>query len=475
MEIGNNRNEGNEINNETIEGKVNEIPDTSQVSDSENLKVNTKKKKKKGGFFKHFFATLGCLALLVAVLGLVVFLGNEKLGFFNLKTSTPKISNTSVVSANEGLTLAKASNSKNDSDEDSDDSDNVKSVSTSSGVIVTDVSDLVEEVMPSIVAITSTQIAQSGADDFWNEFFYGYGSGDGTYESEGAGSGFIISQTDDELLIVTNNHVIEGADSLQVQFIDEETVDANVKGTDADLDIAVISVKTSDLKDSTLEQIKIATIGDSDSLKVGDGTIAIGNALGYGQSVTTGVVSALNREVQYEDDTKRTLIQTDAAINPGNSGGALLNMYGEVIGINAAKYSSSSVEGMGFAIPISSVEDVIEDLMNQKTKEKVDEKEQGYLGIKGRDITSDIAEGYDMPEGVYIVELTDDSGAEKAGIQEKDIIVKLEGTKISSMEELQNELKYYKSGEKVTVTVKRQEGNKYVEKEIEVTLQDSVE
>lgn len=475
MEIGNNRNEGNEINNETIEGKVNEIPDTSQVSDSENLKVNTKKKKKKGGFFKHFFATLGCLALLVAVLGLVVFLGNEKLGFFNLKTSTPKISNTSVVSANEGLTLAKASNSKNDSDEDSDDSDNVKSVSTSSGVIVTDVSDLVEEVMPSIVAITSTQIAQSGADDFWNEFFYGYGSGGGTYESEGAGSGFIISQTDDELLIVTNNHVIEGADSLQVQFIDEETVDANVKGTDADLDIAVISVKTSDLKDSTLEQIKIATIGDSDSLKVGDGTIAIGNALGYGQSVTTGVVSALNREVQYEDDTKRTLIQTDAAINPGNSGGALLNMYGEVIGINAAKYSSSSVEGMGFAIPISSVEDVIEDLMNQKTKEKVDEKEQGYLGIKGRDITSDIAEGYDMPEGVYIVELTDDSGAEKAGIQEKDIIVKLEGTKISSMEELQNELKYYKSGEKVTVTVKRQEGNKYVEKEIEVTLQDSVE
>ena len=235
-----------------------------------------------------------------------------------------------------------------------DDKGEIQSTGSNTTTVM-DVSDIVENIMPSVVAITSTQMVQSGYNDLYN-YFFGYGNNDGNngYEEQtGAGSGIIIGQNEKELLIVTNNHVVEGADSLQVQFIDDESVEATIKGTDSELDLAVVAVKLSDIKDSTLDKIKTATLGDSDALKVGEPTIAIGNALGYGQSVTTGVVSALNREVTYENSTK-TLIQTDAAINPGNSGGALLNIKGEVIGINAAKYSSSSVEGMGFAIPVSS-------------------------------------------------------------------------------------------------------------------------
>lgn len=225
-------------------------------------------------------------------------------------------------------------------------------------------------------------------------------------------------------MVVTNNHVVEGADSLQVQFIDGETVDAAIKGTDSEKDLAVVAVKLSDIKKSTLEQIKVATLGDSDKLEVGEGTIAIGNALGYGQSVTTGVVSALNREVQYENRTMK-LIQTNAAINPGNSGGALLNSKGEVIGINAAKYSSSSVEGMGFAIPVSSVKDVIENLMNKETLTKVDSDKKGYLNIYGRDVTSTLSETYSVPTGVYVIEVIEGGAADKAGIEKSNVITKI--------------------------------------------------
>lgn len=332
--------------------------------------------------------------------------------------------------------------------------------------IVADVSQVVESVMPSIVAITSTQMVQSGYSNWFG--FYGFDDG-GYQEQTGAGSGIIIGQNDTELLVVTNNHVVEDADTLQVQFIDDETVDAYVKGTNSANDLAVVSIKLSDIKDSTLDAIKIATLGDSDALKVGEGTIAIGNALGYGQSVTTGVVSALDREFSYEDRTM-TLIQTDAAINPGNSGGALLNINGEVIGINAAKYSSSSVEGMGFAIPVSEVKDIIEDLMNRETLTKVDASKKGYVNIYGRDVTEELSAAYNAPVGVLVVEVIENGAADKAGIEKSDIITAVNGEDVGSMEELQERLEYYEKGTKVTLTVQYLKDKEYVEKEVEVTL-----
>ena len=347
-------------------------------------------------------------------------------------------------------------------------------VSNDSKTKVMDVSDVVENVMPSIVAITSTQMVQSGYSDLYR-YFFGYGNDNDSYRQQtGAGSGIIIGQNDTELLIVTNNHVVEGADSLQIQFIDDESVEAVIKGTDAELDLAVVAVKLSDIKSSTLSKIKAATLGNSDELKVGEGTIAIGNALGYGQSVTTGVVSALNREVSYEN-SKMTLIQTDAAINPGNSGGALLNTKGEVIGINAAKYSSSSVEGMGFAIPVSSVKDVIDELMNKETLTKVDESERGYLNIRGRDVTEELSQMYDAPTGVLVVEVIEGGAADKAGIEKSDVITKLNGERVSSMTELQSKLEYYEKGKTVTLTIQYLKDRSYVEKDVEVTLGKEME
>lgn len=346
--------------------------------------------------------------------------------------------------------------------------------SSDSTAKVMDVSDVVESVMPSIVAITSTQMVQSGYSDLYR-YFFGYGNDNDSYKQQtGAGSGIIIGQNDTELLIVTNNHVVEGADSLQIQFIDDESVEAVIKGTDAELDLAVVAVKLSDIKASTLSKIKAATLGNSDELKVGEGTIAIGNALGYGQSVTTGVVSALNRKVAYEN-SQMTLIQTDAAINPGNSGGALLNTKGEVIGINAAKYSSSSVEGMGFAIPVSAVKDVIAELMNKETLTKVDEKDRGYLNIRGRDVTEELSQMYNAPTGVLVMEVLEGGAADKAGIEKSDVITKINGDKVSSMAELQSKLGYYESGKKITLTIEYLKDKRYVEKEVEVILGQEME
>lgn len=330
--------------------------------------------------------------------------------------------------------------------------------STDDSVVTTDVTKIVNNVMPSVVSITNMSVQQV-------QSFFG---GTQEQQSESAGSGIIIGQNDSELLIVTNNHVVENSDTLTVSFIDNESVEANIKGTDASKDLAVVAVKLSDIKDSTMEEIKVATLGDSDSLQVGEPAIAIGNALGYGQSVTTGVISATNRQLE---GYSSNLIQTDAAINPGNSGGALLNNKGEVIGINSAKIAQDSVEGIGYAIPISSASDTITDLMNQETKTKVAEAERGQIGIQGVDVTEDSAQMYDIPTGVYISEVVSGGGADKAGLTKGSVITGLNGTTIDSMSTLQEQLQYYKAGEKVTLTVQIP-GNsgKYTEKQIEVTL-----
>lgn len=294
-----------------------------------------------------------------------------------------------------------------------------------------------------------------------------------TYSQPGvaSGSGIIIGETESELLIATNNHVVENATSLEITFIDESTAEAVVKGTDSDMDLAVIAVPLSSLKEDTLNAITVAKLGDSDNLKLGEPVVAIGNALGYGQSVTNGIISALDRELTTEDGSTGTYIQTNAAINHGNSGGALLNINGEVIGINAAKIDGSTVEGMGYAIPISAASPIISELMQRETRtEKVAEDEVGYMGITMQAITDQIASSFDMPKGVYVREVSEGSAAEKAGIRKGDIIVKLDGTRISSSTDLQDTLQYFRAGETVTVTVKRAENGEYVAHDLEITL-----
>ena len=323
-----------------------------------------------------------------------------------------------------------------------------------------DVSTIAQNVMPSVVAINISAIVEQ-------QGMFGYTQ---QYEAEGSGSGIIIGENDSELLMVTNNHVVSDATTVNVTFADGESYEAQVKSTDSDTDLAIVVVKLSDIKESTMNQIKIATIGDSDSLKVGEQVVAIGNALGYGQSVTTGIVSAKDRT----NSTNTTpLIQTDAAINPGNSGGALLNMKGEVIGINSSKYSDTTVEGMGYAIPITAVQDRLDDLMNRQTREKVSEEEKGYLGISCQTVSSDVSEAYGIPTGVLVAEVQSGSAAEKAGIKKNYVITKIDGQSISSAEELTEKLNYYKSGETVPITYEYMKNNEYTEKTVDVTLMDN--
>ena len=320
------------------------------------------------------------------------------------------------------------------------------------------VTEVAKNAMPSIVSITNMSVQEV-------QNFFG---GTQKQKSESAGSGIIVGQNDSELLIVTNNHVVEGSSTLTVTFIDEESVEADIKGTDSDKDLAVVAVPLSKIKDSTMNKIAVATLGDSDKTQVGDQVIAIGNALGYGQSVTTGIVSAKERTMDSYDGK---LLQTDAAINPGNSGGALLNANGEVIGINSAKIATETVEGIGYAIPVSDVSDLITNLMNQKTKTKVAESERGYIGIKGVDVTSDSAQMYNMPTGVYVSEVISGGGAEKAGITKGAVITGIEGTTVDGMDALQEQLQYYKAGEKVKITVQTQSKNgEYEKKDVEATL-----
>lgn len=344
--------------------------------------------------------------------------------------------------------------------------DTTNKIQSASSTIVTDVSAVVEEVMPSIVAITSTQIVDPGYS-FW------FSRGE-TYEQQGAGSGIIVGKSDTELLIVTNNHVVADSDSLSVQFINKTSIDAYIKGTNSKNDLAVISIPLDKIDADTMNSIKIANLGNSDELKVGEGAIAIGNALGYGQSVTTGVISALDREVTVENNTL-TLLQTDTAINPGNSGGALINIKGEVIGINAAKYSSDSVEGMGFAIPISSAKEIISNLMSKQTRMKVDEEERGYLGIDATDVDDMTSRRYGIPQGVYVYSTSENGAAERAGLDKGYVITALDGEEVLSVSELEELLEYYAKGEKVTLTVQIPEGNSYREDQVEVTLGERIE
>ena len=331
-------------------------------------------------------------------------------------------------------------------------------LTTSKTAVSSDVSDIVDATLPSIVSITNMSVQQV------QDFFGGIRQ----QESKSAGSGIIISQNDTELLIVTNNHVVEGSETLTVTFVDETSVEALIKGTDSARDLAVVAVPLEKIPDETMDAIKLATLCDSDGIKVGEPAIAIGNALGYGQSVTMGIVSATERTISGYDGT---YIQTDAAINPGNSGGALLNINGEVIGINSAKINASEVEGMGFAIPISDTTDIIENLMNKETRSKVSEAERGYLGIKGYDVTEEGAQMYNMPTGVFIAEVIDGGGAKDAGLTKGMIITEFDGSSVDDMKTLKGLLEYYKVGEEVSVKVQVPEKNgEYTEQEVTVKL-----
>ena len=406
----------------------------------------TPKKKKEHKKMPKAVAVTG-LALMFGVVSSATFLTTNYVGTKVLKLGTTQKStsttSTSAVTSNASLTKT-------------------------SSVVTSDVSSVVENVMPSIVSITNMSVQE----------VQNYFGGTSKQESESAGTGIIISQNDSELLVVTNNHMVAGSDTLTVTFADGNSVEANIKGTDSEYDVAVVAVPLDSISEDTKKAISVATLGDSTELKVGEPAIAIGNALGYGQSVTTGVISALNRSVSETDQTTGEttessvkLIQTDAAINPGNSGGALVNASGEVVGINSSKLVGDSVEGVGYAIPISDVSDLIENLMNQETKTKVAEADQGAIGIKGMSVSTEYSQQLNMPEGVYVSEVTKGGGAEKAGMTRGCIITGINGTTVSSMDDLQEQLQYYAKGDEVELTIQVPQSNgEYQEQSVNVTL-----
>ena len=406
----------------------------------------TPKKKKEHKKMPKAVAVTG-LALMFGVVSSATFLTTNYVGTKVLKLGTTQKStsttSTSAVTSNASLTKT-------------------------SSVVTSDVSSVVENVMPSIVSITNMSVQE----------VQNYFGGTSKQESESAGTGIIISQNDSELLVVTNNHVVAGSDTLTVTFADGNSVEANIKGTDSEYDVAVVAVPLDSISEDTKKAISVATLGDSTELKVGEPAIAIGNALGYGQSVTTGVISALNRAVSETDQTtgettesRVKLIQTDAAINPGNSGGALVNASGEVIGINSSKLVGDSVEGVGYAIPISDVSDLIENLMNQETKTKVAEADQGAIGIKGMSVSTEYSQQLNMPEGVYVSEVTKGGGAEKAGMTRGCIITGINGTTVSSMDDLQEQRQYYAKGDEVELTIQVPQSNgEYQEQSVTVIL-----
>lgn len=406
----------------------------------------TPKKKKEHKKMPKAVAVTG-LALMFGVVSSATFLTTNYVGTKVLKLGTTQKStsttSTSAVTSNASLTKT-------------------------SSVVTSDVSSVVENVMPSIVSITNMSVQEV-------QNFFG---GTSKQESESAGTGIIISQNDSELLVVTNNHVVAGSNTLTVTFADGNSVEANIKGTDSEYDVAVVAVPLDSISEDTKKAISVATLGDSTELKVGEPAIAIGNALGYGQSVTTGVISALNRSVSETNETTGEttessvkLIQTDAAINPGNSGGALVNASGEVVGINSSKLVGDSVEGVGYAIPISDVSDLIENLMNQETKTKVAEADQGAIGIKGMSVSTEYSQQLNMPEGVYVSEVTKGGGAEKAGMTRGCIMTGINGTTVSSMDDLQEQLQYYAKGDEVELTIQVPQSNgEYQEQSVNVTL-----
>ena len=411
--------------------------------------------------------TFSLCAVLAGGLAAGSFEGVNKLAGWSGATTVEAASNK------DETTLTYAKSEKKDADASDSKSDTGKDTgSTAKGSL--DVSEIVSEALPSIVSIT-TKSVQEVQNYFGMYGMYGYAPQQQEQEVEGSGSGIIVGKNDDELLIATNYHVVEGAETLSVGFCDSTACEAKVKGYDSERDLAVVAVSLDDIDSDTMDAITIATIGNSDDLKVGAQVVAIGNALGYGQSVTTGIVSAKNRQLNSDDtvgdydsdsNSATNLIQTDAAINPGNSGGALLNMNGEVVGINSAKLASTAVEGIGYAIPMSVAKPIIESLIQDG---KYTNENQAYLGIKGGDVSSEMV-AYGFPQGVYVSSVSAGSGAANAGLQEGDIITAVDSTKISSMTELQSALKSYKAGDKVTLTVARQSGRQYEESKVEVTL-----
>ena len=437
--------------------------------------IPPKKPRKKRDFsgnnsFGKKAATAVALAVIFGLVAGVVFQGvNIAADKYRGNGSSTTIGKTETVTGTEDSTDSSSADST------------VKDIVAESGTVA----GVAQATMSSIVAITSVSVQEIPS-------FFGYGTRQ--YQSAGRGSGIIVGENDSELLIATNNHVVSGATTLTVCFAgsdvvgaEEETqamasssdgdadvdnaVSAKIKGTDEENDLAVVAVEKSDIPDETMDEIKIAQMGSSDDLVVGEQVVAIGNALGYGQSVTSGWISALNRSISTEDGEASGLIQTDAAINPGNSGGALLNMNGEVIGINAAKYADSQVEGMGYAIPISKAEPILEELMNRETRDKVEDSSKvGYMGVKAADLTTEAIQMYNMPAGAFITEVTEGGAADNAGIKKGDIIVKLDGQKVSGKDDLVDKLQYYEAGETIEVVISRANSGEYKEQTVEVTL-----
>lgn len=435
-------------NNANIEGNSRETYRTTQSEDVRARALAAQPQKVQGKGKERKKSKVGKAVGLVAsaaVFGLVA--GGVMVGVNTVANSYI----SSNVETKDNIVIGNQTDIKSDSESTAAPATNLSNM---------DVSTIVDKAMPSVVAIYGkAEITQ-------NSFF-----GTQSYEAQSSGSGIIVGKTDTELLVVTNNHVIADTDSLEVEFNDGTKAAASVKGGDSDNDVAVVAIKLSDLSEDTLSKISIANIGDSNDIKVGQGVVAIGNALGYGQSVTVGYISALNREVKTEGGTSRNLLQTDAAINPGNSGGALLNMKGEVIGINSAKYSDTDVEGMGYAIPISAVKDLIAELSSKETRTVVAAENQGYLGIQGKDIDEEMAKAYDMPQGIYVYKVVEGGAAASSDLKAKDIITKFDGQSVRSMESLKNMLTYYESGKTVDLTVQRlDESGNYVEKTVTITL-----
>ena len=421
--------------------------------------------------------TFSLCAVLAGGLAAGSFEGVNKLAGWSGATTVEAASNK------DETTLTYAKSEKKDADASDSKSDTGKDTgSTAKGSL--DVSEIVSEALPSIVSIT-TKSVQEVQNYFGMYGMYGYAPQQQEQEVEGSGSGIIVGKNDDELLIATNYHVVEGADTLSVAFTDGNAVEASVKGFDEERDLAVVSVSLDDVEDDTMDAVSIANIGSSDDLKVGEQVVAIGNALGYGQSVTTGIVSAKNRRMDSDNNTVTdgsddssdgvNLIQTDAAINPGNSGGALLNMEGEVVGINSAKLASTEVEGMGYAIAISDVTDILQNLMNETSRDKLDDSEHGVLGIKGSSVSSEAVQMYGIPAGVFVKQVTEGGAADKAGLKENSVITEFNGKTVSSINQLIEYLSYYEPDEEVELTVQVPHGTSYKEETVKVTLDENTD
>lgn len=437
----------------------------SEISDKKPTRKKQRSRNKLG-------TTIG-LAVVFGLVAGIVFQG------VNLTTERFLVTDTEQKNQVETAQLTKETTA------DSKDTQN----SVVSSEVTGSVASVAKTAMPTVVAITSVSIQEI-------PYYFGFGFSSRStqqYSSEGSGSGIIVGENDDELLIATNNHVVSGATTLNVCFMGsdvvsaeqetaetaaddsadinvEDAVSAKIKGTDESNDLAVIAVAKADIPQDTLSEIKIAQLDTSDDLEVGEQVVAIGNALGYGQSVTSGWISALNRTISTDDMTGSGLIQTDAAINPGNSGGALLNMKGEVIGINSAKFASNAVEGMGYAIPISKAQPILEDLMSRETRDKVDSSEASYLGINPLDLSAEVTAMFDMPEGVFVSSVSTGEAADNAGIRKGDIITGFDGQTVTGSDDLNDKMKYYAAGETVDITIARAQNGQYVEQTVQVTL-----